>query len=106
MGDYYKLVGTEVVHCTLLEWVDMFSKDRTVAHFKSKKVTVSTVFLGIDHGYPSDPVRPVVFETMVFGGVLDGSMGRYPTYELAIKGHNYWVDLVKPKYCVWNIIRG
>jgi len=105
MGDYYKLVGTEVVPCSLLEWGVAFGKTR-IGRYANREVIVSTVFLGMDHGYPPDPTRPVVFETRVSGGPLDGSQGRYPTYEAAIKGHNEWVKLVKPKYCVWSIIKG
>ena len=33
---------------------------------------VSTVFLGIDYGVLSDSNGPVLYETMVFGGSLDG----------------------------------
>lgn len=103
MGMYYKSVGREVVPCDIFESTFI---TKQLERWSDGNILVSTVFLGMDHGYPADPTKPVVFETMVFGGPLDGSQGRYATYELAIKGHNEWVNLVKPKYCVWNIIKG
>lgn len=102
---YYKLVGKEVQPTSLTEWAISYSSN-SIRSWSNGKIRVSTIFLGIDHGIPSDPLRPELFETMVFGGILDGSMGRYPTYDLAIKGHNEWVNLVKRKYCTWNIIKG
>ena len=37
---------------------------------------VSTVFLGIDHGYNFDGRPPVLWETMVFGGPCDQEQER------------------------------
>jgi len=50
------------------------------------EVTVSTVFLGLDHGWdPDEP--PVLWETMVFGP--EGEFQRrYQSREAAIRGHN------------------
>jgi hypothetical protein len=45
---------------------------------------VSTVFLGIDHGFGDDPI---LFETMVFGGEYDGIQKRYSTWDEAVEGH-------------------
>lgn len=60
---------------------------------------VSTVWLGIDHGYNS-PV-PIVFETMSFkrgdNGEIDWGgvhSNRYATEEEAIKGHEHIVKLM------------
>lgn len=51
---------------------------------------VSTVFLGLDHGFGmrADD-EPILFETMVFGGPQDDSFfqQRYSTYEQACDGH-------------------
>ena len=50
-------------------------------------ITVSTVWLGIDHGF-TDDTAPVIFETMVFGGDWgDAPMMRYCTEAEAIEGH-------------------
>lgn len=48
-------------------------------------VTVSTVWMGIDHGFADG--RPVIFESMIFGGDHDQEQMRYCTEEEAIKGH-------------------
>lgn len=56
---------------------------------------VSTVFLGLDHGYrPGDP--PIVFETMVFGGPFDQDQERYATWDEAVAGHARWVKKCQP----------
>jgi hypothetical protein len=50
---------------------------------------VSTVWLGIDHGF-SDDREPVIFETMVFGSVYDAWSNfciRYESEEEAEAGH-------------------
>ena len=65
-----------------------------------KDCEVSTVFLGIDHSFDSDS-EPILFETLVFGGDLDGEMQRYSTWKEAVKGHAEMVEKcggkVKPK---------
>ena len=48
-------------------------------------VVVSTVFLGIDHCMTGGP--PVLFETMIFGGVHADYQERYTTYADALEGH-------------------
>ncbi len=57
---------------------------------------VSTVWLGIDHGFGRGP--PIIFETIVFRGenelkVLD--QRRYSTEDEAIVGHEYMVTTWK-----------
>jgi hypothetical protein len=46
---------------------------------------VSTVFLSLDHSWHGPP--PVLWETMVFGGLLDGEQERYTSYRDAVRGH-------------------
>lgn len=50
------------------------------------RVRVSTVFLGLDHNFFGDG-PPVLWETLVFGGVLDGEMDRYTSVRAALEGH-------------------
>jgi hypothetical protein len=53
--------------------------------------TVSTVWLGMDHGFNYGMVehyRPVIFETMIFGGEYDDYMRRYCSEEEARAGHD------------------
>jgi len=49
-------------------------------------IRVSTAFLGIDHNFTDDG-PPMLFETMVFGGALDGDCDRTSTWEEAEKQH-------------------
>lgn len=46
---------------------------------------VSTVWLGLDHGFGSG--RLEIFETMVFGGRYDHELVRYATEGEALEGH-------------------
>jgi hypothetical protein len=62
--------------------IDRYRVDRTVIG----NVEISTVFLGIDHGF-SDDGPPVLFETMIFGGRLDGYQGRSCTWDKAVAMH-------------------
>ena len=49
-------------------------------------VRVSTVFLGLDHGWGTTDA-PLLFETMVYGGKLDGVCERYASRADALAGH-------------------
>jgi len=52
----------------------------------AERVRVSTVFLGLDHRFGSlGP--PILWETLVFGGALDGESERYSSREDAYLGH-------------------
>jgi hypothetical protein len=93
----YKLEGRNVVPVQdLLEWGNWFEKaDRHVGLTEiGEEIRVSTVFLGIDHNF-GVARDPVLFETMVFGGPLDGEQERYCTYDEAEKGHAVMVDRVR-----------
>lgn len=57
--------------------------------------SVSTVFLGFDHNHSDVSFAPVLWETLVFGGPLDGEGQRYSSYDAAIEGHGYWVGRVE-----------
>jgi hypothetical protein len=62
-----------------------------VAIWEGDDVTVSTVFLAIDHAR-SGP--PMVFETMVFGGDRDGLQERCSTWVEAVAMHDRIVAVV------------
>ncbi len=73
-----------------MEWGKwMEANDRRLALTSTGKSEVSTVFLGVDHGFGGD--EPVVFETLVFGGPLDQEQERYTSREAALEGH---IDMV------------
>lgn len=79
----------------LMEWARAWSGSRRdVAYHGVGSVSVSTVFLGIDHSF--DRGRPLLFETMVFGGPLDGEQDRYTTRDEALTGHARMVARVFP----------
>lgn len=59
-------------------------------------VEVSTVWLGLDYSFGFGG-PPLIFETLVFGGELDGWMDRYPTLEAAEAGHEAMVAEVREK---------
>jgi hypothetical protein len=59
-----------------------------------ERIWVSTVWLGIDHNFGGDG-PPLIFETMVFRGLLDGRMERYPNELAARAGHERWVTAAR-----------
>jgi hypothetical protein len=96
--------GRTPVRCDLMTWARWFEQsDRTVAYTQRDDVSVSTVFLGIDHGFGRKG-PPVLFETMTFRGTTtverggsqreipdasegDREMWRYSTWDDALAGH-------------------
>jgi hypothetical protein len=92
---FYKLdKDGEPVPCNDSEnfglWFD--KADRTVAKTIIGEVTISTVFLAIDHSFGGR--KPILYETMIFGGQHDMEQWRYSTKEEAIIGHEEAVSLV------------
>lgn len=86
-------------------WAEAFeSQDRRVAvtHIGAG-VKVSTVFLGIDHRFGDGP--PILFETMVFGGPLDGTEQRYATWEEAVVGHQRVVSATMVAHTPWKRVK-
>jgi hypothetical protein len=65
------------------------SGNRGIAYDTFGDVNVSTVFLAIDHGLGSigNHHKPILFESMIFGGKHDGWQERYYTYDEALEGH-------------------
>jgi hypothetical protein len=66
-------------------------------------ITVSTVFLVLDHNH-SPKGKPVLFESMIFNGELNQSLDRYCTWEEAEEGHKKMVELVKNNLWVSRIL--
>jgi len=87
MMDHYILDGHTPVACDMMTWARSFEKtDRRVAKTVKDEISVSTVFLGLNHQYdPSGP--PLLFETMIFGGEHDEDCTRCSTWEEAEKMH-------------------
>ena len=70
------------------------SNERIVGLDTTDKVKISTVFLGLDHGFSGTPLW---FETMIFGGAHDGYQERYTTWEEAETGHQIALALTQEK---------
>ena len=92
----YILEGKEVRKAKdWFEWGQWYEKNsRHVAKEKIGEIEISTVFLGIDHNM-GDSKQPVLFETMVFGGLHDNMCERYCTYAEAEQGHQRIVKLIR-----------
>jgi len=66
-------------------------------------ITVSTVFLVLDHNH-SNKGKPILFESMIFNGELNQSMNRYCSWKEAEEGHQKMVELVKNNLWVSRIL--
>lgn len=111
---HYILRDGEIVAATLLEWAEWFeteeriieqtdipcegamqrkmnpdrepgSLEKMTIKVVTNTVSVSTVFLGLDHNWGNGP--PILFETMIFGGEHDDYQTRCATLVEAKKMH-------------------
>jgi hypothetical protein len=79
-----------------IEWGKFFENNdrrRVAATELGPDITISTVFLGLDHRFGEG--NPVLFETMVFGGEYDQYTERYCTWGEAERGHEQAVAMVE-----------
>lgn len=90
-GDHYILEGQTVRKASFIEWAQWMEENgpsRTLALDSiATDIQVSTVFLGLDHNLLKAGNKPLLFETLVFGGKANGQMRRYSTYSQALAGH-------------------
>jgi len=103
MSEHYILDGKTPVPVDLITWAKWLNtgnrivkKDTATVKLRGQpvgEVRVSTVFLGLDHSFGEGP--PLLFETMVFGGVLDGEQDRCSTWDAAEKMHDLMCERVK-----------
>lgn len=95
MSATYVLDGKKAINePDLLVWGKWFKTgNRHVKQDNIGDVRVSTVFLGINHSYGIGP--PMLFETMAFGGSLDGEQEHCSTWEEAEAMHAAMVERVK-----------
>jgi hypothetical protein len=113
---YYILRGHTPVACDLMTWAQWFERnpaERIVARTRVGDVTVSTVFLGVNYNY-LDIGPPILFETMIFRedhavstetmlpGHFYDRQERYPTWDLAIKGHEAIVKELRAARAAWK----
>jgi hypothetical protein len=67
--------------------------DVTEFEIDGEKIKVSTIWLGIDYGVFK--LGPIIFETVIFGGKLDGDIVRYGTELEALTGHETACEKVR-----------
>ncbi len=101
MSEHYARDGRRI---SLFEWGSLMEDWRyrviRQTHLPSG-VEVSTVWLGLNHGFPGRG-RPVIFETMVFpeGTVHDLACDRYCTEQEARAGHEAMMK--RWRFKKWN----
>lgn len=106
MSEHYILEGREPKAINtdsfagLMKWGQFMQhgERRVAADLLCGGVSVSTVFLGLDHGFSlfnTRGHRPVLFETMIFGGRDDGECHRYCTWAEAERGHYHCASRVR-----------
>lgn len=71
---------------------------RQVGYAEINGVRVSTIFLGMDHGWRHEPNHvPVLWETMIFNGEYDDYQERYTSHQDALEGHQKALLLITTK---------
>lgn len=90
----YILKDKRIVPVDLMTWATWFeTADRHIGNDSIGDIRVSTVFLGIDQNLGVG--KPLLFETMIFGGKHDDYQERYSTYKEAVAGHKKALELAK-----------
>ena len=93
LDDDHNIIATKDIE----EWGKFFESipKRRVGFFENENCAISTVFLGIDHGF--NGIDIILFETMVFDKKGDGGSvwRRYKTWDEAEKGHAEIVEELK-----------
>ena len=102
-GRYIEVDGKPVPCEDLMEWGTWFEKaDREVAKHIVNGIRVSTIFLGLDHGFGG---KLLLYETMTFNDRTTKEVSglkpfveiqkRYATRAEAIIGHGEVIDEIK-----------
>ena len=89
--------GNPVACFDLVKWAEWFEASqkngaRAVAKTSIGDITISTIFLAIDHSFVDKEGLPLLYETMVFGGNRDGDQERSATKGQALQDH---IDMIK-----------
>jgi hypothetical protein len=116
MIDYYILVGQTPVPCDIMTWAVWFENGENRVVLRTRildVVEVSTVFLGLDHGFSGDG-PPILFETMAFwlgpGGRDGYEQERCSTWLEAEAMHRAMCrDVMRPAAVAaacWRFLRG
>lgn len=99
MGRHYILRDGKLVeepdHSAWVEWVETcYPRVSCLARTQTTSATVVTRFLAVNLTL-SEEQPPLLFETRVTGGWLDGQREKFATPEEARAGHLAWVDRVR-----------
>jgi hypothetical protein len=96
MSDYYDRSGQPITR-TRAAQLKTDNKYRTVARTNfSHGIYVVTSWMGMDWRHHSlTPGPPLIFETMVYGGLLNHQAERYSTETQALAGHDQWAAKVR-----------
>jgi hypothetical protein len=99
VGFYYDWLGNEI---SSLEWAKLFSDNRHIGCDDVNGATVSTVYLGLDHGYDGPPL---IFETMIFYPDGADQTFRYSTEAEARQRHKEIVEFLQTSKIgeIWHI---
>ena len=96
--DHYTLDSSGRIHPEpdFVTWGQWYATaNRQIALNELNSIHVSTIFLGIDHGFGFHD-QPILFETMTFGPEpWDGQQWRYATMGAALQGHHIVVKAIK-----------
>ncbi len=95
----YKLVGKTPVECPDIRewgrWFEYSNDQRIVGRTEVGDLTISTVFLGLDHNWAFGG-PPLLFETMIFRGAKAlNYQKRYSTWAEAEEGHAHAITLAE-----------
>lgn len=91
---------------TLARWRHLFETiDRCVGEseltVRGDEVIIATVWLGLNHNFLDPEGPPLIFETTVLGGPMDGTVKRYATRDDALAGHR---EVLK-HHRFWRVLR-
>lgn len=80
MNEHYILEGGEIKTADLMTWAAWLESDKDFSKRRISEtfigdIHISTVFLGLNHNFGAG--KPLLFETMVFGGEHDQFCMRY-----------------------------
>jgi hypothetical protein len=96
VSTYYDREGNPI---TMEAWCVLLGRKHSEEEYGRVAITViddssiSTVWLGLNHNWRGNP--PLIFETMVFGGPLNGQQWRYSSEAQALAGHDQVVAEVR-----------
>jgi len=100
MGEFFDRQGKPL---TTEQWSELHSdfNYKVVIKTDIHDCQVSTVWLGSDHGFGNLP-KPIIFETMIFGGLWNDFSERYATEEEARQSHQTIVEMIEHYHRGWS----